>query len=1567
MVKPIEERYQKKNLHEHILDRPDTYIGSNKIVNDNQYVFNSSDKKIIKKNIDFNPSLVKIVDEILVNAIDRTVVDNTVTFIKVNLLPEEGRIEIANNGKGIPVVKHSEYNVYIPEMIFGELLTSSNYDDDEQRVVGGKNGLGAKLTCIYSKFFSVETVDEERGLYYYQEFTDNMYKKSVPVIKKTKVKSYTKISFKPDFARFKLKKLSSDIIDLLTRRVYDCTACTNKNVSVYLNGEKLKQKDFLQYIALYFNIDCDIKEKVTYEKNTCKDFTWEYAVSLSDNSDQVSFVNGIFTAQGGKHVDHILNQIVKKLTDMIKTKKKIDDVKPSYIKDRLFIFVKATVVNPNFSSQTKEHLTTPVKDFGCKIEVSDSFITKLYSKSGIVEEIVSFAKYKRNRELVKSDGNVCKRKRLNILNLEDAHNAGTSKSKNCTLILTEGLSAKTFAMSGLSIIGRDNFGIFPLKGKCVSEDTLVHLWDGYPKLAKDIKMGDTLIGDDGTKRKVISLFKESGEMYEVFQDGKKSYKVNGEHILTLCMPEHKQAYWCNNSYSWKVYYWDNTTKTINFKQNFTNKDYDNITAEYIKLKEFLLYIDGTNIVDIPIKDYLKFPQEIKEKLKGVSGKCVKWKEQPTKLDPFDIGSRLAKKSVFLNAGLVKKYIPREYIVNSEMMRLKLIAGIIDWAGYITRDNTIEIHQEIHHQQLIQDIIYLCRSLGFNVYVKRHEINPSIVKIEISGKGIFNIPYLVFHGNVKQTEAYKIYYPDIKVKKIQDGKYVGIGIDGNNRFLINDFTVTHNCLNVREATQKQLMENQEFINIKKILGLQHGMKYTDKNNLRYGKLLILTDADNDGVHIRCLIVNIFHLFWPELLEMNDFLTSMRTPIVKVSKNNIQKPFYSIKEYNEWALNNNVNKSYNIKYYKGLGTSTSKEAKDIFKIMNENIVNYISNSKPKTDKAILLAFEKKKADERKLWLQKYNFDIILDQENTERVNYEDLINKELIHFSIHDVLRSIPCICDGLKPSQRKVIYTMFKKNYKKEIKVAQLAAAVSEATSYHHGESSLYSTIVNMAQNYSGSNNINLLKPNGQFGCLDPDTDILLFDGTVKKAKEISVGETLVGDDLKPRTVLRTTSGEDDMFIVALKNKKNYTVNSQHILTLKYTGTDEFIDIKIDDLIKRKDKSNFTSILKYLDGRIEYVEFCILYLGKGKFNGWELDGNKRFLLANNVVTHNSRIQNGKDSASPRYIYTELNDITKRIFNKDDLNIVTYQEDDGEKIEPIYYVPILPLVLVNGANGIGTGYSTNIPSYNPEDIVKNMKLYAEEKRIKEMIPYYKNFKGRILKSNDDVNYIMHGEYSRKSDKILKITEIPIGVAIDDYKQYLEKLVEENSYGIVEYVNYSTETKPEFDVIFNNKESLDKFLNTDVEKILKLTKTINTTNLHLIDQYGVIRKYNTASDILKSFINIRLEYNEKRKNYLIDNYEKIIDTLKNKIRFLEEIMDEKIIIYRRTKGDIINTLEKRGYSKIDNSYDYLTNMYIYSFSKEKLDDFYKNLKEVEEKNKIIKSKSKKDILLEDLEKIL
>ena len=473
MDKDLDEKYKKHELRSHIYDLPDTYIGSIEPSVIETYVYNDDKRKMEKKELMFIQGLYKIYDEIIVNAIDqsmrlKTEIENgrkdikPLKTIRISIDRDTGYIEVMNDGDGIDVEVHPSYKVLIPELIFGELLTSTNYNTEEERLWGGRNGYGSKLTNIFSKEFIVETVDHRRSKLYKQRFYDNMKMREKPSVKSSTKAPYTKIRFLPDYARFGLKGITDDMYALFRKRAFDVCATTDPSVSVHFNEQKLEIKDFEKYADLYLGP----KDEHPRVYEACGDGRWEVVATYNDSGqfEQVSFVNGIATIRGGKHVDQIVGQITKKLSEMVSSKKK-KEIKPQYIRDNLMVFVRALIVNPSFDSQTKETLTTQASKFGSKCDLSDKFYEKLY-KTGLGDKALSLTEFHENKQLKKTDGK--KTSRVLIPNLDDANRAGTKDSARCTLILTEGLSAKTMAISGLSVVGRDYYGVFPLRGKILN-------------------------------------------------------------------------------------------------------------------------------------------------------------------------------------------------------------------------------------------------------------------------------------------------------------------------------------------------------------------------------------------------------------------------------------------------------------------------------------------------------------------------------------------------------------------------------------------------------------------------------------------------------------------------------------------------------------------------------------------------------------------------------------------------------------------------------------------------------------------------------------------------------------------------------------------------------------------------------------------------------------------------------------------------------------------------------------------------------------------------------------------
>ena len=462
--KSIEETYQKLSQLEHILLRPDTYIGSTE--KQPQLLWVHDGEKMVYTTVTMAPGLYKIFDEILVNAADNKVRDPSMDTLKVDIDVEQGEIKILNNGAGVPVEIHKTEGIYVPELIFGNLLTSSNYNDKEKKVTGGRNGYGAKLANIFSTKFIVETCDGKRKRRYKQVFKNNMTEKGSPQMKECKAsENWTCITFRPELSRFGMEQLEEDTIAVMRKRVYDMAGILGKSVKVYFNGQRLPIKDFQSYVDMYLgprNAEGAVPR--VYERFGDR---WEVCMAASDGQfNQVSFVNSICTSKGGTHVNYLADQVVKYISEFLGKKHKQAGVKPFMVKNFLWVFVNCLVENPAFDSQTKDTLTLRASAFGSKCDLPEPFLKKV-SNAGLTDAVLNFASFKANKELKKGDG--AKRQRLTgIPKLDDANDAGGRNSEHCTLILTEGDSAKSLAISGLSVVGRDKFGVFPLRGKLLN-------------------------------------------------------------------------------------------------------------------------------------------------------------------------------------------------------------------------------------------------------------------------------------------------------------------------------------------------------------------------------------------------------------------------------------------------------------------------------------------------------------------------------------------------------------------------------------------------------------------------------------------------------------------------------------------------------------------------------------------------------------------------------------------------------------------------------------------------------------------------------------------------------------------------------------------------------------------------------------------------------------------------------------------------------------------------------------------------------------------------------------------
>ena len=354
--KEIGKKYQLLDEIEHVLKRPGMYIGSTKPHTSSEWIL--KDGVYEKEELTYNPGFLKLFDEIISNSVDEHKRTGKINTIKVQVTASA--ISVWDNG-GIPVVQHPDHKMWIPELIFSNLRAGSNFNDDEGRTVAGTNGVGASLVNIFSKKFTIETADGKNR--FLQIFSNNMASRSTPKISKSG-QGFTEISYEPDLSRFEMKTIDEAHVKLMRKRVIDIAAA-NPGLKLEFNGEKFKFKAFREYVDLY-------TQNSVWERS--KD--WEVAFGVSkDGFQSVSFVNSIGTKDGGTHENYILNQVIEGLRALIKKKHKVE-VKPSEIRNHVFLFINCTVINPAFSSQTKEKLITEPKDFGTQHQVSDRFIDR---------------------------------------------------------------------------------------------------------------------------------------------------------------------------------------------------------------------------------------------------------------------------------------------------------------------------------------------------------------------------------------------------------------------------------------------------------------------------------------------------------------------------------------------------------------------------------------------------------------------------------------------------------------------------------------------------------------------------------------------------------------------------------------------------------------------------------------------------------------------------------------------------------------------------------------------------------------------------------------------------------------------------------------------------------------------------------------------------------------------------------------------------------------------------------------------------------------------------------------
>jgi DNA topoisomerase-2 len=674
-----------------------------------------------------------------------------------------------------------------------------------------------------------------------------------------------------------------------------------------------------------------------------------------------------------------------------------------------------------------------------------------------------------------------------------------------------------------------------------------------------------------------------------------------------------------------------------------------------------------------------------------------------------------------------------------------------------------------------------------------------------------------------------------VAGIDEGVY---GLEGRDWFGI--LPVTGKVLNVRNSVATSIAANKVICKMIHAVGFKFGSDYSNptiRKRLNYGRIIIIADADVDGIHIKGLIINFLHAMYPTLFEGDDpFCISMETPIARITrKGKDDLLFYDERRFNLWL--SKQTKKVDVKYYKGLGTTRAEDVPDTFGL---KMIEYKNDEN--SFSSMQKAFHKKYSDARKDWLSRYDPEAdtfsLDDAGKITTMTISDFINNDLIKFSHADCARSIPNGIDGLKESQRKVLYSVKKRKLKytsKTLKVAQLAGYTAEHSNYHHGEKNLFETIIGMANEFPGTNNIPLLYRDGMFG--------------------------------------------------------------------------------------------------------------------------------------------TRLIGGKDAADGRYIYTKMEELTELIYRAEDEPLLTQVNDDGDLVQPEYYVPIIPMILVNGCiAGIGTGWSCNVPCYNPLDLIAGIKIWLEcdgevlienpddssiVSMFPEFTPWYRGFNGDIEKSTD-TRYITYGIVLNGKGNTVNVTELPIGMWTDKFKDFVEDLKTDKHLKKVD--NYSTYKEPKFTLTEGDNFHCD--LNT-----LKLHSYLYTSNMVLFNEKNQLRKNKNVDEVLDNFCRVRYDYYVKRKLHQMKSLKAEVCFLGNKERFVQEVINEEILIMNEKESNIIEELSNRGYDEDpkketnDGGFDYLLRMQVRTFTEDKIRQIRKDIISAQQKLDSIRDTTETDMWLGEL----
>ena len=1609
------DEYSRYSQKDHIYNITDSYCGSDEKTERIVRALDIENMKILEKEITLPQAVENIFVEISSNA-----GDNVARAIKNNRDPGEvfiemtkKRITVRNGGAPIPIEINTKENMWAPEMIFGTLLTSSNYDKTKVRTECGRNGYGAKLTNIFSNFFQVTVGDPFNQKHYKQIWRDNMSIKEDPVITNfsPKSKAFVEVTYEMDFERFGYTEFPDEAFELFARHAADMSF--TQKVPVTFNGHRFNIRKAEEYAKLsvvdgqinnhivyyewYPGMETFNKRGVNYARD--KNAVPKTEICVVDTPDKgmiVSFVNGKWTHNNGVHADAAFKAISHDLLELVnntgkkgKKKKRSQKLYVSDVKKHVTIIVNCWIEDPKFDSQYKTELKAPSPTF--KI---DEKILKPILKWELMARLYAELDAKNFRAASKSDGK--KRRHINVTKLEDANKAGTVESKNCTLWVTEGDSAMAFAVKALGNIprGRDYIGLFPLKGKPLnvmnaSQDQIY----GNDEI-------NTLKEVLGIKERVNYLDDENfNELryghFMILADSDD----DGKHILGLILNLFHCKYPSLLARNYVMYL---RTKIVEIKKGkrkikfYTqheydlwkeqNPDYKTWKHSYFKglgssedediAEEFKAPKIVTSVYDnlAPYTLQLAFDSRLSDKRKDWLANWVPdYSVEQLSVQP--ISSFINHEFIQFSITDLSRSIPRFMDGLKTSQRKILWGAMIKWGAKIGKQDSNKMKVSRFASQISDVCAYK--------YGEK-SLEGAIVSMAQDFIGSNNLPYLCRHGQfgcVAPNTPILLWNGKIKkANKIEVGDEL-IGDDGQKR------TVKHVVSGIDDMYKIEQIRGESYI--------------------------------VNSIHILTLIVTSHKsLYWKDstkewkLTYLDHSLKKVRTKTIRTNELNTKHKNH----YNKSQISKEEGRLEMLEFMKTIPDDN---------IIDIPLNEYINLSE--TQKKFFYGFKNFNPiqwEKQAVPIDPYIFGAWLgdgdfcgrgftttDDEIVKRYClWADTIGAQVIHrknssgTNNHFGIRrkgsgKLPAIgdpnhscetCIGCQTANKRcsVCDWSFENFSNTQIKVTGY-----NVDGVKRDDLNPFKEILKEYDLHKNKYIPECYIKNDVQTRLALLAGFIDTDGTLRshgkgKGYHFEIGQKgdIHGHLLETASYIASSLG----FVCKIYK----TGDGMH--TLRISGKNLHI---IPTIVPRKMVKPYN-----LSINPNISNITVKKMGKGKYCGWHIDGNERFLLGDFTVTHNTRSRSGKDASSSRYIYTKPEWWVPLVFRKEDKPLLNIVIDEGEEIEPVTFYPIIPMQLINGALGIGTGHSTFIPNYNPLDICYWLEAKILGCTLPEIKPWYREFDGEIEikvkkptpktesededfteteEDSDDPDNVLTDRFTKRSmrttgcfeitgnvRKKVIVKEIPVGRSIFKYKTFLDKLREEKK--ITRYDNHSTHDKPHFEIYGMKTATL---------RTLKLIKSYGLSNMVMLDNYNRPVKYKDESEILETFYHLRLECYGKRKEYIINNIGEKIKILNEKIRFILAVIkgheivksnpkitqeqanqQEAILVMGRNKELIKEQMERMGF---DN--ELLKKVTLYQCTAEEVQTAKEEINDLEQEKKIKEETRPEDFWLSDLKEFV